>query len=193
MSPEDVHKLGGAIVVAIIAPLLASEAGLLRGAWTKYIVPIGAFLMGAFLVLDPIVFHGGSFGAEGLQHQLQGGVAIVVALIEFARARGKLAGRVWGLLLPLGLVALGVVFVAHSQHGTMTMRAQLALHRILGMTLIMMAALKAADVMAWAKGNWARVGWLLFGASVAMQLFLYAEDSGGHGGAATNQSAHGSH
>lgn len=51
------------------------------------------------------------------------------------------------------------------------------LHRILAATLIMMAAVKAADVMGWVGGNWARVGWLLLGANLALQLFLYAEDT----------------
>lgn len=182
MSPEAIHQLAGALVLAILAPLLAAEAGWIRGAWSKYIVPVGALALGAFLILDPIVFHGGSFGAEGVQHQLQGAGAIVIAAIELARARGKLAHRGFGLILPVGLLAIGILFVAHSQHGTASMRAQLALHRILGATIIMMAVAKAIDVMGWAKGNWARVGWLLFGVSVAVQLFLYAEDPGaGHG------------
>lgn len=177
-------------MLAILAPLLAAEAGIFRGAWTKYVVPIGAFAMGAFLILDPIVFHGGSFGVEGLQHQVQGLVAIVVAVIEAARARGRLQARGWGLVLPAGLIALGVVFVAHSQHGTMAMRSQLALHRILGATLIMMAIIKGADVMGWVKGNWARIGWLVLGISVALQLFLYAEDTAGHQPPAASHSGH---
>lgn len=181
MSPEDIHKLSAGLLLAILAPLLAAEAGAIRGAWTKYIVAAGAFAMGAFLILDPIVFHGGGFGAEGVQHQIQGGVAVVVAIIEFARARGRLQARGWGVLFPLGLLAVGILFAAHSQHGTAAMRAQLALHRILGATIMMMAIVKFVDVMGWAKGNWARVGWLLLGLGVAVQLFLYAEDPGGHG------------
>lgn len=197
MSPEDVHKLAAGIVLVILAPLLGAEAGIVRGGWTRYIIPAGAFAMGAFLILDPIVFHGGDFGAEGLQHQLQGAVAVAIAIVELARARGRLAARGWGLALPLGLVALGIVFIAHSQHGTTSMQAQLALHRILGATIIMMAVVKAADVMGWAKGNWARVGWLLLGLSVSAQLFLYAEDHGARGAmpsdATPHAMPHGSH
>ena len=185
MSPEDVHKLAAAIVLAIVAPMLAIEAHLLHGRWTRFVIPIGVFLIGAFLLLDPVLFHGGSFGAEGVQHQLQGAMALVVALIEFERARGKLQARGWGLALPLGFVALGMVFIVHSQHGAMVMRAQLALHRILGATLIMMAAIKAADVMGWVRGNVARVGGLWLGVNLALQLVLHAADTtrmlhGGH-------------
>lgn len=176
MTPEDIHELTAAIVLAIIAPLLAREAGLLRGTWTNYIVPAGAAALGAFLILDPIVFHGGSFGTEGVQHQLQGAVALGVAAVEFARAGAKLHRRAWGLALPVGLVVLGMVFALHSQHGTGALRAQLALHRVLGATIILMAIVKAVEVMGWAKGNWARVGWLLLGVSIALQLVLYAED-----------------
>lgn len=153
MTPEDVHKLSAGILLAIVGPLLLAEAGMLRGAWTKYILGTGALLMGTFLVLDPIVFHGGSFGAEGGQHQLQGAVA----------------------------AAVGVMFAAHTQHSTASMRAQLALHRILGATVVLMAIVRAVDVLGWARSNWARVGWLLLGLGIALQLFLYAEDPGGHG------------
>ena len=181
MTPEDVHKLAAGMLLGIIGPLLAAEAGVVRGAWTKYIVGVGALLMGAFLVLDPIVFHGGSFGAEGVQHQIQGAVALAVGAIEVARASGRLQSRAWGLVLPLGLMAVGIMFISHSQHGTAAMRAQLALHRILGSTVILMAIVRAIDVLGWARSNWARVGWLLLGLGISLQLFLYAEDPGGHG------------
>lgn len=181
MTPEAIHKLSAGILLAIVGPLLAAEAGVLRGAWTKYILGTGALLMGAFLVLDPIVFHGGSFGAEGVQHQIQGAVAAAVGVVELARGSGRLQARGWGLLLPIGLVAVGVMFAAHTQHSTASMRAQLALHRILGVTVVLMAIVRAVDVLGWAKSNWARIGWLLLGLGIALQLFLYAEDPSGHG------------
>jgi hypothetical protein len=190
MSPEDIHKLAGLLVAVILLPLIAAEAGGVRGAWMKYVIPVGVLALGLYLVLDPIVFHGGDFGAEGVQHQIQGAGAIAASGIELVRARGRLQARGWGLVLPLGILAIGILFAAHTQHGAGAMRAQLALHRILGATVIGMAALRAIDVMGWARGNWARVGWLLFGLMVVAQLFLYAEDpmpAGAHG------AAHGGH
>jgi hypothetical protein len=40
---------------------------------------VGLVIAGLFLVLDPILFHGGDFGAEGVQHQIQGALILVVA------------------------------------------------------------------------------------------------------------------
>lgn len=193
MSPEDIHKLGALVLVLGIVPLVAAEAGWLRGAWTQYVLPGALLALGAFLILDPIVFHGGSFGAEGVQHQLQGAAAVALAVVEVLIVRGTLTHRLVKLLLPVGVIAIGVVFVIHSQHAGMAMRAQLGEHRMLGVTIIAMGLVLGIERGGWARGNWARVGWLVLALVVSAQLFVYGEDTlpttavpagnaGGHGG-----------
>lgn len=189
MSPENVHKLAALLLVLGIIPLLAAEAGWLRGTWTRYVLPGALLALGAFLVLDPIVFHGGSFGAEGVQHQMQGAAAVALAVIEVLLVRRTLTHRSFKLLLPVGIIAIGVMFVIHSQHAGMTMRAQLGEHRMLGVTVIAMGIVLGLERGRWARGNWARVGWLVLALVVAAQLLVYAEDTlpattvpAGHGG-----------
>lgn len=172
MSPETVHKLFGAMVAAFAAVLLLHEARVLRGRWPAHLLPI--------------VFHGGSFGAEGLQHQIQGAVVAVAGVVELARVRGALRHRAFGLALPVAILAVAVLFLAHSQHAGGDMAAQLGEHRMLGVTLVVAALVKVADGLQLARGNWARVGWLIVLLAVSLQLFVYAEapmpSGGGHGG-----------
>ena len=72
------------------------------------------------------------------------------------------------------------------QHAGGDMAAQLGEHRMLGVTLVVAALVKAADGLQLARGNWARVGWLLILLVASLQLFVYAEapmPAGGvHGG-----------
>lgn len=183
MDPEAVHKLAGAIVLVATALLLAREAGLLPQRAAGFVLPAGIVGMGLFLVLDPIVFHGGEFGAEGRQHQLQGGVAIAVGLVETVRALGRLQDRVSAALLPLAIIVVGLLFVLHSQHGGGDMAFQLVQHRILGATLILAGLVLGANRLKAARGNWASVGWLLILLVVCIELFFYAEGGGGRAAA----------
>lgn len=179
MNPEDVHKIFGGVVLLLTILLLLAEAGLLRGAWVRYVLPTGLILFGVFLFLDPIIFHGGSFGGEGAQHQIQGALAASVGFVELARVRGHLRARAFGAFLPLLLLAVGIIFTVHSQHGGGDMRLQLVQHRLLGGTVIAAGLVLGAERLGLARGNWARVGWLLILLLVCLELFLYVEGSSG--------------
>jgi hypothetical protein len=101
------------------------------------------------------------------------------------RARGKLQHRLFAMALPLVVIFVGLVFVLHSQHGGGDVPLQLVQHRILGSAVILAGLVKGVDALLWARGNWARVGWLLLLLAASLQLFLYVEGAvppGGHGG-----------
>jgi len=193
MSPEDVHKLAAALVLLFVVVGLAKESGSLSGAWTAKILPAGLVALGVFLVLDPIVFHGGSFGAEGIQHQIQGAILLVVAAIEIGRARGRLHHAVFASALPLTIVAIGLLFVFHSQHGGGDMAAQLAQHRVLGATVVLAGIVKGFDSLGLARTDWAARGWLLLLLAVVIQLFLYVESSTMSGGEPSAGAEHRGH
>jgi hypothetical protein len=178
MNPEAVHKLAGALILGFSGLALAKEAGQLHGKWQGYVLPVGILGVGLFLVLDPIAFHRGDFGAEGRQHQLQGMLLLLVAGIELARCRGKLQHRAFGAALPLVIVTTGLLFFVHDQHGSGDATLQSVQHRILGATIMFAGLVRGADSMGLAKGNWASVGWLLLLVVVTLELFLYVEAGG---------------
>lgn len=175
MDPVVVHQIAGAGLVAFALLLLAKSLGRVTGAWVGHVLPVSLLVLGLFLVLDPIVFHGGTFGAEGTQHQIQGGVLIVVAAVELGRARKRLTHRAWGALLPAAILVVGVMFLLHSQHSGGDMLLQVTQHRILGATLVLTGIVQAIDNLGLARGNWAAAGWPLLVLAVSLQLFLYVE------------------
>ena len=191
MDPVLIHQIAGAGVLAFSLLLLAKQLGRLSGNWPSYLLPAALLAVGLFLVLDPIVFHGGSFGGEGQQHQIQGGLMLAVAAIEFGRTKERLRHLLWGAALPLGIVVVGVMFAIHSQHGGGDMQLQLAQHRILGATLIFTGLVQGLDSLRIARGNWAAVGWLLLLVAVSLQLFLYVE--GGAPEVPMTEAGHGGH
>ena len=187
MNPVRIHEIFGSAVLVFVLVMLAKEAGLLRSRALAYFLPAGLLGLGLFVFLDPILFHGGGFGAEGVQHQVQGVLIMAVGVVELLRARGRLRGRIFGAVLPLGLMGVGLLFVLHSQHGGGAMAPQLAQHRVLGTTILLSGLVKGADNLKLAKGNWAAVGWLLLMLVAAAALLFYAEGGG------ASERAHGGH
>lgn len=177
LDPELVHKLFAVALLVVVLPALLHAVEVLHGRWPAFLIPAALLLVGAMLFLDPWLFHGGDFGAEGVQHQVQGAVLAGAGVVEWFRARGKLRGRFWGSLLPLTIMAVGVLFVMHTQHGGHGAAAacQLIQHRFLGATLIGAGVVKLLASFGWTRGNWAEAGWLLLLSLVGVQLLLYSE------------------
>jgi|JI10StandDraft_1071094.scaffolds.fasta_scaffold07199_12 hypothetical protein len=181
MDPVVVHQIAGGGILAFTLLLLARALGRLSGGWSGLLLPIALVTLGLFLIFDNVLFHGGDFGAEGVQHQIQGAVALGIGAIELGRARGWLVQRLWGAILPMGIIAVGIMFVLHDQHGGGDMQLQLVQHRILGATIVFMGAVQGIDNLKLAQGNWAAVGWLLLLVVVCLELFLYVEGGTGSG------------
>ena len=177
LDPELVHKLFAMVLLVVVLPPLLHAMEVLRGRSPRFMIPAALLLFGAMLFLDPWLFHGGDFGAEGMQHQVQGVVLATTGVVEWLRARGRLQGRLWAALLPLTIVAVGMLFVLHTQHGGHgpSVACQLVQHRFLGATLIGAGLVKLLASFGWSRGNWADVGWLLFLALAGVQLLLYSE------------------
>jgi hypothetical protein len=177
MDPVLIHQIAGAILALFAALLLARELGFIRAGWPRFVLPTSLVVLGLFLVLDPIVFHGGDFGPEGRQHQLQGGLLLGVAVIELGRARGRLIHRLWGAPLPAGIILVGLMFTLHAQHGGGDMQLQVVQHRITGVTLMLAGLIQSLDNLKLTRNRWAATGWLVLLFAVCIQLFLYSEGS----------------
>jgi hypothetical protein len=176
LDPELVHKLFSVALLAVVLPALLHAMEVIHGRWPSYLIPAALLLVGGMLILDPVLFHGGDFGAEGFQHQVQGVALAAAGVVESLRARGTLRGRSFAFLLPLIVIAVGVLFVVHSQHGSGAGAAcQLVQHRFLGTTVIGAGLVKLAAAAGRTRGNWADVGWLLLLVLTAVQLALYSE------------------
>jgi hypothetical protein len=176
LHPELVHKLFAVALLVVVLPALLHAMEVIHGRWPTHLIPAALLLVGGMLILDPVLFHGGDFGAEGFQHQVQGVALGGAGVVEWLRTSGKLRGRWFAVLLPLVVVGVGLLFVMHSQHGSGAGAAcQLVQHRFLGATVIGAGLVKLAAASGRTRGNWADVGWLLLLVLTAVQLSLYSE------------------
>lgn len=180
LDPVLVHQIFGGLVGAFAVLILCREIDALTGRWADYLPAAALLTGGGLLFLDPWLFHGGDFGAEGHQHTAQGLFAVAAGVVELYRVRKRSEQLLLGLVIPVVLGGLGLGFLWHEQHQTGDMLLQTVQHRIMGATLLLAALVNAAASLKWRDGQWSRAGWTLVLIAFALQLLLYVE-VGGHG------------
>jgi hypothetical protein len=184
LTSEQVHwVLGGAIsLIAVI--LLLRAAGVLRASWPRYFLPFGLLLLAGETFLDPLIHGLGTpqhEAAETAQHFVMGGLMAAVGLVELQRARDRLRSRFWGFLLPVGLLAVGILFLVHAQHDSAAPAILLIVqHRVMGATLVVAAAAKFLAELGQDKTRSFEAGWLVAMLVFGLELLLYTEASGAH-------------
>lgn len=180
LDPTLVHQIFGALIAAFALVMVLHEIGVLRGRWADDLPALALLVGGGLLFLDPWLFHGGDFGAEGHQHTWQGLFAVAAGTLEAYRVRSRPDHFLLRLVIPVVLTGLGVGFLWHEQHATGDMLLQTVQHRIMGATLLLAALVKLAASLRWREGQWSRAGWALVLVAFALQLLLYVE-VGAHG------------
>lgn len=89
LDPTLVHQIFGALIAAFALVMVLHEIGVLRGRWADDLPAWALLVGGGLLFLDPWLFHGGDFGAEGHQHIWQGLLAIAAGMLEAYRVRSR--------------------------------------------------------------------------------------------------------
>lgn len=182
MTSEQVHWILGAVVTGaalLLLLLLLRAAGLVRAAWLDYVLPVALLLLALETFIDPIL-HGGETPAHGkaetAQHRTMGLVAAAAGGIELLRMRGRVKARVWALALPFGVLAVGVFFLVHGEHGPgppdMLVLVQ---HRIMGTTLLVAALARSVATLRSAAAPGFEIAWLVAVLLFGLELLLYRE------------------
>ena len=195
LTSEQVHWIYGGTIAAAAVVLLASEMMARQRAWARWIVPVLLIVAGLALVFDPLL-HGPAAPAgyehETRQHLLRGLGLFAVGVIEAMMAGGRLTARAARLALPVALAAAGLLFVFHAQHVTAGPAILLITqHRILGVTLLLVAATKAAGDLGGTFSRTLGAAWLVLLLVVGAELLLYREGHTGVGPVAVDEGAAG--
>jgi hypothetical protein len=186
-----VHNLLGIVLLALAAVLVAEllrgvPEGRARFAWPAIGAVLG-FGLATWVFFHQIFSHGlGPFDDPAQnQHQAIGLLAGLGSAGEIARRAGGPDALKVGF--PLGLVGVGVAFVAHEQHAL----EALIVHWALAATLITSGLATLSAVISGEEARAMR----LFGAfaliAAAAQLVVYEEEPGAHG--STGSDAHAGH
>jgi predicted RND superfamily exporter protein len=147
LTSEQVHRLGGVAFTLVALLLLARRTQAIDAAWIDWLLPALLVAYGVESFADLWV-HGSAvpegYAAESSQHLVQGTIVLAAGIVEGLLLYGALRHPAWSAVLPLALVAIGVVFALHAQHGAgadaMVMTTQ---HRAFAIALFVAAAAKA--------------------------------------------------
>jgi len=182
LTSEQAHWIVGGELSALALTLMLYETRLWKFGALRYAAAATLLLFAAEGVLLPVL-HGdtraGSFDAATHQHLMLAGICFVVGLAELLRNGARRQGGAWGVPLPIGMFATGVIFWFHAQHETEAPRVLLTVqHRILGASLAIGAATKTVAELPHPVARRFGVAWLVPVFLAGVQLLLYTEPGG---------------
>lgn len=193
------HWAEGAVLAIAAGVALAQAAGFLRDGRARYLWPAVIAGAGALLLLYLLIpYHGLGRASEQWgfifgdpqqrQHLIFGALTVAGGGAELLYRAARVTNWRWQFVWPAAAAFIGVMFAAHTQHGTAEAVERAALvHRYLGLLLIATGVLRTADVLWGTRVRWLAFPWALTLLSAAGALALYREPEGAyrmeHGGA----------
>lgn len=179
--------LGTAAVIALLQANGRFMAGGRRYAWPAIVLLAGVLLL-AYLVLP---HHGPGRAVEQWrfvlvepqqqQHVLIAVLVCIGSAVELLVLAGRLRARAWRLVWPAAVALVGWLFIMHPQHGTSDAVGRATLvHRVLGSTLLITAALAAANALRVRTARALAVAWPTFLLIAAILLVVYREPEGAY-------------
>lgn len=186
------HVIEGVVLAIAALIALAEAAGRLRGergriAWPTIMLFAGVFLLGYLLIPHHGLANARAqwafiFGVpQQRQHVVLAALVVIGGGAELLSRRGRLRGRAWSLIWPVTAATAGILFVAHSQHGTSEAIARaVMLHRWIGTLLIASGVLRATEVLGARRTPWVKYAWPLALLASAVLLAIYREPRGAY-------------
>lgn len=182
--------------VAVIALLQALGYAQSKGAqylWPGLILIAGIFLP-AYILLQRgfdrigITWNLVIRDPQQREHFLMALLLLAAGLAEVLDRAKLLVTNLLKFVAPAAFVAIGLLFVFHTEYGTPEAIAESVLkHRYLGVVIAMAGLLKAADVLWRKRFKWLAFPWILLLFVAALMLITYREPPGAYKTSASAQ------
>lgn len=106
---------------------------------------------------------------------------VVAGAAEIAAEAKIVQGRIWKLITPLALVAIGIVLLVHTEYGTAAAIAESVIeHRYQGILVILVGVFKAAEALWRHRFRWLAYPWIILLFITALVLISYREPQGAY-------------
>lgn len=181
LTSEQVHRLGGVAFTLVALLLLARRTQTINAAWIEWLLPALLVAYGVESFADLWV-HGSAvpeaYAAESRQHLLQGAIVLAAGIVEGMLLYGVLRHPAWSAVLPIALMAVGLVFLLHAPHGASTgARTMVAQHRAFAIALFVAAAAKALAALPLSPLKVLETAWLVALLVFGLLLLTYTEQA----------------
>ncbi len=185
------HRTEGIILcLAALIAVIQSFGVMNRGAATLAWPGLIAFAGAALMIYMVAPHHGMDHAREQWrfvsgddqqrQHLLIALLGFLGGGVELLHRTGTLSNR-WETAWPASLLAVGLVFVLHAQHGEGTaMKRAVILHRLLGSFLIGAGVLRLAEIWMRPGPRWPAISWGLMLFFAGIILIAYREPAGAY-------------
>jgi hypothetical protein len=185
------HTIEGVLfaIVALIALLQALGYAKWKGAqymWPSLIVVAGVFLPAYILLQRGFDQIGISWNPvindpQQRQHIFMAMLLVIAGASEIMVRAKTVQGRLWKFVAPGSLLAIGVTLLFHTQYGTPEAVAEaMRKHHYQGASVILVAVLRAADILWRPRLKWLAYPWIIALFIAAALLISYREPYGAY-------------
>lgn len=184
------HWIEGGLFLIIAIIVILQTLGYLRSQKAQYLWPVIILTAGIFLPLFSFSHHFNElalawkatiYDSQQLQHMIMAILITIAGIAEVAYLRGQGKNRFLQFVFPLVVGIIGIMFIAHPQHGTSEAVLRAAtIHKYLGAVLILAGVFKALEVVKRSTQKWLTFSWVLFLTIAAILLISYREPEGAY-------------
>ena len=184
------HWIEGIVFAAVALIAFLRARGRLKRQGTQYLWPSLIVMAGLFLPAYIVLQRGldqvgvtWSFVVNDPQqreHFLMALFLVLAGTAEIASEANLVEGKIWRLITPAALLAIGAVLLVHTEYGTPpAIDESVAQHRYQGALVILVGVFKAAAVI-WPRVKWLAYPWIILLFITAVLLLTYREPYGAY-------------
>lgn len=190
------HWIEGILFAAVATIALLRAWGYATWKGAQYLWPSLIVIAGLFLPVY-ILFQVGSsqfsasrefiFGDPQQREHVSMAVLLILAGAAELIAEAKVVrAKIWKLIAPGALVAIGLLLFYHTEYGTQEAVAEaVTMHRYQGFSVILVGVFKAAEVLWQQSVKWLAYPWIIVLLITATLLIAYREPAGAYRSAGT--------
>lgn len=196
------HWIEGALLSTVAILMFIERMGIVKSPRFRLLWPAILLTAGIFLPLFMLTHHGlgmlhESFhivtqDSQQFQHLMMALLLMTAGLTRVLFLKGILKNLFWDLVRPICFFTIGLMFLMHTQHGTVdAVSWAVTVHKYLGALIMLSSLLQVAAITYYPQGKTAAIAGAVLLLSSGLFLLSYSEPPGAYMGATKTPTTHG--